>query len=156
MARPDLSTIGVKFGWAVETTSGVRPTAFTQVLNCKSIGGIPLTQDNIDTTPLESSIRRYVAGLKDTGGSWELTFGMNDDLIDNWGDLLDAYKTARDAGLATWAVVWIPGMENSCYITFQPGEVPLSEIAVSSALEVSISNTINEYKGFDTAIEPTI
>ena len=155
MAAPDLSTIGVKFGWAAETTSGTKPTSFKQILNCKAIGGISLETDSIDTTPLEVDTRRYVAGLKDTGGSWALTFGMNDDLQDSWDELYDAYTTAKNAGLNIWAVVYIPGMTNACYVTFEPGKLPLSDIAVSEALEVEISNTINEYKGWSTAIEPT-
>ena len=59
----DLSTIGVKFGWAVETVASKKPESFKQIPRCKNIGGISLEADNIDTTALEDSIRTYVAGL---------------------------------------------------------------------------------------------
>lgn len=153
--RVDLSTIGIKFGYAVETTAGTKPSAFTQIEKCKSIGGISLEADNIDTTPLESYYRTYIAGLKDTGGTWALTFSNSDAFMEDWNALVTASETARASGLETWAEIYIPGMENACYITFQPGEVPLNEVGVSEALEVEISNIINEYKGWDTAIEPT-
>ena len=151
----DLSTIGVKFGWAVETVASKKPESFKQIPRCKNIGGISLEADNIDTTALEDSIRTYVAGLKDTGGSWTLTFGLNDDLATKWDALVTASAAARKTGLATWAVIYIPGLTKSFYVTFEPGDIPMPEIEVSSALEAEISCIINEYKGLDTKTEPT-
>ncbi len=33
----DLSTIGVKFGWAVEKTAGTKPSAFKWIKRCSKI-----------------------------------------------------------------------------------------------------------------------
>ena len=41
----DLSTIGVKFGWAVEETAGTKPKSFTWVKRCSKIAGINVTKD---------------------------------------------------------------------------------------------------------------
>lgn len=150
-----LSTIGIKFGWAVETTAGTKPTSFTQIPRCIAIGGISLETDNIDVTPLETDTREYVAGLKDTGGTWSLTFSNNDDLHTAWDALTSAYETAKANNLATWAVIYIPNLSKSCYVTFEPGKIPLTDIAVSEALNAEISCTINEYKGWLTAVEPS-
>ena len=50
----DLTTLGVKFGYAVEATAKTRPTAgYTQLPRCKSIGGINLSQEQIDVSCLE-------------------------------------------------------------------------------------------------------
>ena len=38
--KMDLSTIGVKFGWAVEETAGTKPKAFTWIKRCSKIAGI--------------------------------------------------------------------------------------------------------------------
>ena len=53
MAGPALSTIGVKFGWALGTMAKA-PTAFKQIEECISIGGVELSKDKLDATPLES------------------------------------------------------------------------------------------------------
>ncbi len=153
--RLDLSTIGIKFGWACETTAGTQPTAFKWIQRCKAIDGIALSVDNIDVTALEDEFRKYVAGLKDTGGTWSLTFSNTDAFQDDWNEMKDAAKVAYDKGLATWAEVYIPGMTKACFVTIQPGEIPLGDVSVGSALEVAVSNIINEYKGWLTAAEPT-
>lgn len=149
-----LSTIGVKFGWGVETSAGVKPSSFKQIPRCIAIGGIALSSDTIDVTPLEVDTRQYVQGLKDTGGQWSLTFSNNDDLHDAWDELTTAYETAKANNLATWAVIYIPNLSKSCFVTFEPGKIPLTDIAVSEALNAEISNTINEYKGWLDAVEP--
>ena len=40
----DLSTIGVKFGWSVETTAGQKPTAFKWIPRCSKIGGLNISR----------------------------------------------------------------------------------------------------------------
>lgn len=45
---PGLSTLGVKFGYAVETTAGTKPTAFTWLERCNTISGIELSTEQID------------------------------------------------------------------------------------------------------------
>lgn len=150
-----LSTIGVKFGWAAETVAGTKPTAFKEIANCKEIGGIDLSTDSIDVTPLSKSVKQYIQGLQDTGGTWDVTFFGNDDFVDAWNEVLTAYGTAKKSGLSIWFVVWIPDMSDSFYVVAQPGKIPMPQIGVGNALEFGTSNTINEYKGLDTAIEPT-
>lgn len=131
------------------------PAAFKQIERCIAIGGISLETDNIDVTPLESRYREYIQGLMDTGGTWSITFSNTTKLHSDWEELRTASATAKASGLATWAVVYVPNLGKSCYVTFEPGEIPLTDIAVSEALNAEISNTINAYKGWRTSIEPT-
>lgn len=70
----DLSTIGVKFGWAVEETAGTKPKAFTWIKRCSKIAGINVTKDKIDVSCFEDKIKQYIAGVGDTGGDWNLNF----------------------------------------------------------------------------------
>lgn len=63
-STPGLSTLGIKFGYAVESTKGQKPAAFTILERCNSIGGIELPTENIDASALEDYITRYVAGKK--------------------------------------------------------------------------------------------
>lgn len=152
----DLTTIGVKVGYAVETTKGTKPTAFTWLKRCKAVGGINLEQDRIDVTALEDKVKQYAEGVADTGGSWPLTFGMNDDVI----TALETFKTASAAGktnnLATWINVWFPGLEKSFFVkATPPALLPMPEIGQGSPAELKINCVINEYVGLADAIEPT-
>ena len=151
----DLTTIGVKLGYAIETTKGQKPTEFTWLKRCKSIAGIELTTDKIDLTALEDKIKQYAEGVADTGGDWALTFGLNDDVVEVLTKLRGDSVTAKESGKSTWFNVWFPGLAKSFFIIAEPGMIPLPEISVASATETKINCTINEYKGLDTAIEPT-
>ena len=150
----NLSTIGVQFAYGVETAAGTKPTKFTAIPNCTAIGGISLEEDTIDVTPLEVDTRQYVAGLKDTGGKWTVTFNHTDDLDTKWAALKTASAAAAKTGLATWAEIYIPKLAKSCFVTFTPGDIPLNDISVGEALQAEISNVINEFKGWDTAVVP--
>lgn len=43
-----LSTLGIKFGYGVETVAGTKPSAFKQLERCNSIAGIALSTEQID------------------------------------------------------------------------------------------------------------
>lgn len=150
----DLTTIGVKLGYATEETKGTKPTAFKWLKRCKNIGGIELTTDKIDVTALEDKIKQYAEGVADTGGDWALTFGLNDDVVAALTTLREESVEAKNTGKATWFNVWFPGLAKSFYIIAEPGMIPMPEVGVASAAEININCTINEYKGLDTAIEP--
>lgn len=150
----DLTTIGVKLGYAVESASGQKPAAFTWLKRCKNIGGIELTSEKIDVTALEDKVKQYAEGVADTGGEWALTFGLNDDVVAALTALRDESIAAKETGLATWFNVWFPGLKKSFYIVAEPGMIPMPEVAQGSPAEININCTINEYKGLDTAIEP--
>lgn len=151
----DLTTIGVKLGYAVETEAGKKPTVFTWLKRCKNIGGIELTSDKIDVTALEDLIKQYAEGVADTGGDWAFTFGLNDDVVAALTKLREDSVAAKKTGLATWFDVWFPGLAKSFYIVAEPGMIPMPEIGQGSAAEININCTINEYKGLAEAIEPT-
>lgn len=53
MALPGVSTIGIEFGYALETTSGTKPSAFSLLTRINSIGGIELSTEQIDASALE-------------------------------------------------------------------------------------------------------
>ena len=66
----ELSTIGIKFGYAVETTAGTRPTTgYTYFNDITSIGEITGEPETIEVTNLLDTWHRYIEGLKDSGES---------------------------------------------------------------------------------------
>lgn len=151
----DLSTIGVKVGYAVETSKGTKPTAFTWLKRCKSVAGIELTSEKIDITALEDRIKQYTEGVADTGGNWALTFGLSNDVVTALTKLRDDSVAGKESDLATWFDVWFPSLDKSFYVKAEPGMIPLPEIGVNAPAEIAVNCTINKYIGLEVAIEPT-
>lgn len=152
----DLTTLGVTFHYAVETVSGIKPTAFTQLKRCNSIGGISLDTEQIDVSALEDYFTQYAAGRQDTGGAWEVTFNMNADVITAIEKLFKDSKDAKAKGLSTWFEVAFPDLEKAFFIVAETGRaIPLPEIGQNEAATIPISLIINDYKGLDTKVVTT-
>lgn len=149
-----VSTLGIKLGYAAETTAGTKPTAFTWLERCNSIGGISLETEQIDASALEDEISRYISGRQDTGGTWSVTFNISDEVIEQLETMIGAY-TALTGGLKMWFEVWSPYLTKAFYVVAQPPKhIPMPEEAQNELQTVEMTFTIEEYKGMDTAIEP--
>lgn len=156
MALAGVSTIGIEFGYALESKAGEKPAAFKKLTRINAIGGITLETEQIDASALEDYVTRYIAGRQDTGGSWPITINPTDDTIGEWETLISAYNDRADKNLQMWFVVWSPYMTKSFYVVAEPPQqIPMSEMAQNELQTVEIGLTINEYKGMDTAIRPT-
>lgn len=152
-----LSTLGVTFGYGIETTAGTKPTTFTQLPECESIGGITLETEQIDVSSLEDYTTQYVAGRQDTGGTWEITFHMDpDNSIPAIKKLYEDASTAKTGGKGVWFQVAFPDMDDAFFVIAETGrEIPLPDIAGNEAAIMSITLVIVEYKGLDTKVEWT-
>lgn len=152
----DVTTLGVKFGYAVEATAGTRPASgYIQIPRCKSIGGVSLSPEQIDVSCLEDLVSKYADGRADTGGTWETSF--HSDAITALGTLLTSAATAKADGKGVWFVVWIPSLTKSFFVKAAvPSKLAMGEIGENSALEIPLSLTIEEYLGLETAVEPTV
>ena len=149
----DLSTLGVTFWYGVEATAGTKPTTFTQLKRCNSIGGISLETEQIDVSALEDFLTQYTAGRQDTGGTWEVVFNMNADVITALKTMFEAASTAKAAGKATWFQVVFPDLEDAFFVTAEPGrDIPLPEIGQNEAATLPLNLVINEYKGLDAKV----
>lgn len=156
MALSGVSTVGIKFGYAVETSAGTKPTAFKQLTRINNIAGISLETEQIDSSALEDEISKSIAGRQSTGGTWAVTVNLTDETIAEWTALISAAATAKASNLNTWFTVWSPYLNKSFYIVAEPPKnIPLPESGQNSLQTVEMSLTINEYKGMDTKIEPT-
>ena len=149
-----ISTLGVKFGYGVEETKGVKPSTFTQLERCNSIGGISLETEQIDASALEDSISRYVAGRQDTGGTWSVTFNLSNEVVDQLETMMTAYASLTD-GKKMWFEVWSPYLEKAFFVVAQaPKNIPMPEVGQNDLQTAELTLTIEEYNGMDTAIEP--
>lgn len=152
---PGLSTLGVKFGYAAETTAGTKPSAFKWLERCNQIAGISLSTEQIDASALEDYITKNIAGRQDTGGTWAVTFNLTADTTTLLEDMISAYNTAKAADKQMWFEVWHPTMTKGFFVIAEPPQVlPMPEFGQNSLQTIEVTLTIVEYKGQDTAIEP--
>ena len=135
----ELSTAGIKMGYAVEETAGTRPTAgYTRIYGIKSTPSLNPAPDTIETTTLdELEYKTYVDGLKDLGGALEFTFNLTEELIGKWDDLMTAYETARADGKQTWFAIVIPGLSEAFFFPGNPSSMGLPETSVNAVLEIT-------------------
>lgn len=148
-----LSTLGITFGYGVETTAGTKPSAFSQLDRINSIGGITMDVEQIDASALEDLSTKYIAGRADTGGTWEVAVNYTEETAEQWSDLIDAYNTAMASGLQMWFEVIVPTMSDGLFVIAQPPqEIPMPEIGQNELLTVTFTLTIVEYKGASTKV----
>lgn len=153
-AEAGISSLGIKLGYGVGDLT-TKPTDFKLLERVNSIGGISLSTEQIDASALEDYISKYVQGRQDTGGSWEVTFNLSDDVVDQLEGLITEYNSMT-TGQKMWFEVWSPSMANGFFVIAQvPKNIPMPEVGQNSLLTVAMSFTIEEYKGMDTAVEPT-
>ena len=102
MALAGLSTLGITFGYGVETTASTKPATFSQLTRINSIGGIQITPETIDASALEDSVEKSVAGRASTGATWEVVINYTPDTATEWTNLISAYNTAHASQKQMW------------------------------------------------------
>lgn len=153
MALAGVSTLGVKFGYGIETTTGTKPTTFNQLTRISAIGSISLETENIDASTLEDLVTRYVAGRQDSGGTWTVTVNLTDDTIKEWEDLITASDAAYKESKSTWFQIESPYLDKAFFVTAQvPLKIPVPEFGSNEVLTVEMTLTINEVKGMDDKV----
>lgn len=153
MALAGISTLGITFGYGIETAAGTKPTTFTQLTRINSIGGITIENEQIDASALEDLVSRYVQGRADTGGSFAITVNATPDTIAEWTELIEDYEVAKETGLRVWFQTIIPGFDESFFVVAQPPTaIPQPEIGQNELLTIEMPLIIEEYKGMDTKV----
>lgn len=148
-----LSTLGITFGYGVETTAGTKPATFTQLERINSIGGIDMSTEQIDASALEDLTTKYIAGRQDTGGTWTIGVNYTSETADQWADAISAYNTAKEAGKNVWFEVIVPNQADAFFVIAElPQNIPMPEIGQNELLTVDIDLSIVEYKGVSTKV----
>lgn len=153
MSEQALSAIGVIFGWGLGTLD-TAPTSFKQIEECINIGGVSVTKDNIDVTPLESKRKKYIGGHEDTGGELETVFNDTDTFDEQWDEMLEAYE-GRTSAQAMWFCAYHPKKDKMVVYIVEPGSRPKPEFSVGNALQYTITNTLVDLPDDIPAIKPT-
>lgn len=152
MAEQALSTIGVVFGWGLGSLT-TAPTTFKEIEECISIGGVTVSQDKLDATPLNSKRKKYVAGHEDTGGELETVFNDTDTFDAQWEEMLTAYE-GRESGQCMWFCAYHPSKAKMTAYIVEPGSLPAPEYAVGNVLQYTITNTLVDLPDPITAKKP--
>lgn len=134
----NLTTIGVKISYAVETIANTRPT--TGYIHIPSIKGTndynaqPSVGDG--TTFDNTEYTTKVKLLKEAPDNVELTANLSQEFYDTWEELMDAYKTATQSGLSIWFCIDVPGLSKSIYFNGEPSPLGVPEMTANSILEI--------------------
>lgn len=148
-----ISTLGITFGYGVETTAGTKPSTFTQLDRINNIGGINIENEQIDASALEDYVSKYIQGRGDTGGSFPVTVNFTEETADQWADVISAYNTAKASGLRMWFETIVPGFDDGFFVVAQPPTaIPQPEMGQNELLTVEMTLTIEEYKGMEAKV----
>lgn len=148
-----ISTLGITFGYGVETTAGTKPTAFTQLHRINSIGGITIENEQIDASALEDFVNRYVRGRADTGGSFPVGVNFTPETNAEWKDVISDFAGLEATGKRMWFETIVPGFEEAFFVVAQPPTaIPQPEFGQNELLVVEMTLTIEEYRGMEEKV----
>ena len=151
-----ISTLGSLTGYAVETTAGTKPTTFKMLHRINASDEIAIETETIDASALEDMIERTIAGRGSTGGTFGVTVNVTDETIAEWEALIEEYETAKASGKAMWYEEYFPTLQKAFFTKIEPPTViPKPAREQNGLLTVTMTLTINEYVGPDTAVVPT-
>ena len=147
----EFNTIGVKIGYAIEATSGSRPTSgYVNIPDIKNIPGIELNPSKLEVTNLVDKTKRFIAGVLDGGDDVALTGNLTASLKTLWGSLVASAKTAWASQLSTWFEISIPGFD-SFYFAGIPTELGFNEMGVDAVAEATLHIIPNQITGWASA-----
>lgn len=147
----ELSTIGIRFYYAVEATAGTKPeTVTTEIHDIVSIGEIALTPDKLEVTNLVDTVKRYINGVQDAGDSVEITANLvkgTNRFATDWNTLVTAFTTGKSTNKATWFKIAVPNF-GDFYFSGEPSPIPFGGAEVNNVLQVSTSIALNGVEGW--------
>ena len=150
-----ISTLGITFGYGVETTAGTKPTKFKQLHRINTIGGVTIENEQIDASALEDLVAKYTRGRADTGGSFPVTINFTPETAEEWQTLISEYSELS-GGKRMWFETIVPGFADGIYTVAQPPTaIPQPEIGQNELLTAEMNLTIEEFVGMDTKVDFT-
>ena len=151
-----ISTLGALTGYAIEETAGQKPTKYKMLHRVNSSDEINIETETIDASSLEDKIERTIAGRGSTGGTFGVVVNITDETITEWETLIKAYETAKTEGKAMWYEEYYPALKKAFFTKVEPPSIiPKPAREQNGLLTATMTMTINEYIGPDTAIAPT-
>lgn len=144
----EFNTIGVKIGYAVESSAGTRPTTgYTNIPDVKAIPEIQLSPSQLEVTNLVDRYKRYIPGVQDPGSDFNMTANMTANLKNAWASLCAAATSAWASGMSTWFEVSIPNFD-SFYFAGLPVDLGMSAQGVDAVEEANLHIIPNQIAGW--------
>lgn len=148
----EISSVGAKVKYAVETTEGTRPTSgYTEIPNISEAPEIPTEKEALDASDISDTVTRYIPGRADPGGNVSFTANHTDAFIDVWAALVKAAKAAWEDGKQCWFEYSYPGAENSFYFAGIPQDLGNSGIAQNEVDTIPAIVTVTDVEGWAAA-----
>lgn len=140
----DLTTIGVKVSWVVETAAGTRPTTgYKKFTGIKSTPDYNSAPETIETTTFDNlEYRSYAQGLKDQSDAKEYVANFTNQFIDEWEAFVQAAETGSGTGLKAWVCHEVPGLESAFYVPVEPSPLGFPSTEVAAVFEGSVYVTV--------------
>lgn len=147
----EFSNAGIKVLYAVESSSGSRPTSgYTQIPGIKSTPDFNPQPSTLQVTDLsDTEYHRYIPALKDTSGASAFGANFTTEFKTAWDAMCSAYETGLAASKATWIEIKIPNYD-SFYFSGAPVKLGLSAQEVGNVFEGNAFFTPNKIEGFAT------
>ena len=140
-----VATLGVTFGYGIESAAGTKPTSFVQLHRINSIGGVTVENEQIDASALEDMVSKYIRGRGDTGGSFPVGVNFTPQTKDEWKTVISEYSKIENSGKRMWFETMIPGFDEAFFVVAQPPtKIPQPEIGQNELLVMEMNLTIEE------------
>lgn len=146
----ELHTAGMFVKTAPEATSGTRPTSgYTALTSIKRIGSLNPEPNALDVTDLsDTEFKRYIIGLKDTGGALTLGANHTESFMTEWGSLCDTADSLASESKAFWMEIGHPKLTKSFFLRIIPSPMGLNEVGVDAPLEIDVYVSPNKVAGW--------
>ena len=152
MARVDLTTAGVKVGWAVETTAGTRPTTYEHFVGINSVPDMNPEPSSRDATTFdELEYKVYAEGLKDLSGATGFGANITQAFIDQWEAMVTACEAANDDGLSMWFAVHVPKLDKAWFFPCKATHLGIPAMSTDSVITGDAYVTLTGEIEMDTA-----
>lgn len=152
MALAGVSTLGITFGYGVETTAGTKPATFTELTRINALGGITVENQTIDASALVDTVTKNIAGRGDTGGNFTVTVNLTPETQSEWETLISTYQALTDSK-QMWFETIVPGFSDAFFVIAQPPQaIPQPSMDQNALLTVEFTLTIVDYKGMDSKV----
>lgn len=122
-----LTSIGLKIGWAVETTAGERPTeGYKRIHGLYSTPDLNIAPSTADATSFDDTLfTRKIDLLPEIPDTMDYGVRYGKQFKKDWDALCDAYDTAKKSGKEIWFVEDVPDdgdaeFENAYFYTGKP------------------------------------
>ena len=120
-AAVEVSSLGTRILYCIETTAGTRPTSGYTFIPCittaPAFDNVP---KQIDASDLGDDITQYLPGRQDPGGDAAFTANITTDFLDAWDTLVTAAETAIAAGKRVWFEYKTPNFAKSFFWAGMP------------------------------------